>query len=134
VTDWSVLREASATTLASLSCLAMRREPRIPPGPVALVKVQRIEGLINLLPGRRTVVHKLTPNNVREMLGMLSAPEALATRLASRGASDTPRPTAPLCTTDDLSLRRRRTRSPAGLCCSLPGDRAGRFNQTTALP
>ncbi len=46
------------------------------------------EGLIDLVPGRGAVVRTLTPKDVRDMLDVLSALEALAGKLACRNASD----------------------------------------------
>lgn len=46
------------------------------------------EGLIDLVPGRGAVVRKLTPESVHDMLEVLTALEALAGRLACRGATD----------------------------------------------
>ena len=46
------------------------------------------EGLITLVPGRGAVVNKLTREDVRDMLDVLSALESLAARLACRDATD----------------------------------------------
>lgn len=46
------------------------------------------EGLIDLVPGRGAVVRTLTPKDVRNMLDVLSALEALAGKLACRNATD----------------------------------------------
>jgi len=46
------------------------------------------EGLIDLVPGRGAVVRKLGPKDVRDMLDVLSAIEALAGRLACAQATD----------------------------------------------
>jgi DNA-binding GntR family transcriptional regulator len=47
------------------------------------------EGLVDLVPGRGAVVHKLTAQNVRDMLDVLGAIETLAGQLACARASDT---------------------------------------------
>jgi DNA-binding GntR family transcriptional regulator len=46
------------------------------------------EGLIDLVPGRGGVVRRLTPQDVRNMLDVLTALETLAGRLACRNATD----------------------------------------------
>ena len=47
------------------------------------------EGLLILVPGKGTVVRRLTPGDVRDMLGVLAALESHAGRLACRDADDT---------------------------------------------
>jgi DNA-binding GntR family transcriptional regulator len=47
------------------------------------------EGLVDLVPGRGAVVHKLTAQNVRDMLDVLGAIETLAGQLACARATDT---------------------------------------------
>ncbi len=46
------------------------------------------EGLVDLVPGRGAVVHKLTAQNVRDMLDVLGAIETLAGQLACARATD----------------------------------------------
>lgn len=46
------------------------------------------EGLVELVPGRGALVRALTPTDVREMLDVLSALEALAGRAACRNATE----------------------------------------------
>jgi len=46
------------------------------------------EGLITLVPGKGALVRRLTPDDVREMLDVLGALEALAGRLVCRNAAD----------------------------------------------
>ncbi|RFB76714.1 GntR family transcriptional regulator [Methylovirgula sp. 4M-Z18] len=46
------------------------------------------EGLIDLVPGRGAIVHKLSGKDVREMLDVLTALEVLGARLACRAGSD----------------------------------------------
>ncbi|MDR3538390.1 MAG: GntR family transcriptional regulator [Acetobacteraceae bacterium] len=46
------------------------------------------EGLIDLVPGRGGIVRRLTPQDVRNMLDVLTALETLAGRLACRNATD----------------------------------------------
>jgi DNA-binding GntR family transcriptional regulator len=46
------------------------------------------EGLVDLVPGRGAIVHKLTAQNVRDMLDVLMAIETLAGRLACQRATD----------------------------------------------
>jgi DNA-binding GntR family transcriptional regulator len=52
------------------------------------LKVLASEGLIDLVPGRGAVVRKLTANDVRDMLDVLRALEALGGRRACEHASD----------------------------------------------
>ena len=52
------------------------------------IKFVASEGLIELVPGRGAFIRKLTPKDVQEMLGFLSALEVAAGQAACRVASD----------------------------------------------